>query len=100
MINTTKKFYIGETLEKKIERITEVGEPISEGAPIIYTEREEGVVPAYDIRTDKYDLAMEAMEQVSKKSIEKRKQAQNSLKGAGEVPAAKDGETIGGGEIV
>lgn len=97
MIDTTKKFYIGETLERKIERITLTGEPISEGAPVIYTEREEGVIPAYDIRTDKFELAMEAMEQVSRKSIEKRTMAQNSVKGMGEQPKAKDGETLGGG---
>lgn len=100
MIDTTKKFYIGETLERKIERITAVGEPISEGAPIIYTEREEGVIPAYDIRTDKFELAMEAMEQVSSNSIKNRNKTQDSLKGAGGALAVKDGETALAGEVV
>lgn len=51
----------GEYLEEKVRRITETGEPIEDSAPIIYTERKDGVIPAYDIRTDKWDIALEAM---------------------------------------
>ena len=32
-----------ETIEKKVKRIVENKEPISDGAPIIYTERNKGV---------------------------------------------------------
>ena len=42
----------GERLECKIERMTENNEPIGETAPLIYTPRKEGVIAAYDIRTD------------------------------------------------
>lgn len=55
----------GEYLEEKVRRITETGEPIEDSAPIIYTERKDGVIPAYDIRTDKWDIALEAMMQVN-----------------------------------
>ena len=39
----------GEYIEEKVRRITENGELIEDGAPIIYTERKDGVNPAYDI---------------------------------------------------
>ena len=35
----------GEYIEEKVRRITENGEPIEDGAPIIYTERKDGVNP-------------------------------------------------------
>jgi len=43
----------GEPIEKKIERIVSNDEPITDGAPNIYTERKDGVVSAYNIRTDR-----------------------------------------------
>ena len=36
----------GEYIEEKVRRITENNEPIEDGAPIIYTERKDGVNPA------------------------------------------------------
>ena len=54
----------GEYIEEKVRRITENGEPIEDGAPIIYTERKDGVNPAYNIRTDRWEIAQDAMEQV------------------------------------
>lgn len=55
----------GEFIEEKVRRITENGEPIEDSAPIIYTERKDGVNPAYDIRTDRWDIALEAMNTVN-----------------------------------
>lgn len=62
----------GESIEDKIERILSNGEPITDTAPIIYTPRNEGVKPEYDIRTDRFELAVEAMGHVSKSQIAKR----------------------------
>ena len=56
----------GETIEEKVQRVVENKEPIEDGAPIIYTERKDGVIPAYDIRADKWDIALNAMDQVNK----------------------------------
>lgn len=64
----------GETIETKIERIVENNEPISDGAPIIWTDRKDGVLPAYDIRTDRFDIAIDAMDTVSKTHIAKREE--------------------------
>ncbi len=55
----------GEPIEHKIERIMENKEPISDGAPSIFTERKDGVVSAYNIRTDRFEIACEAMDKVS-----------------------------------
>ena len=59
----------GETLEAKIERIVNNKEPIGQGndtAPIIYTERKEGVRASTNIRTDRFEIAVEAADKVAK----------------------------------
>lgn len=56
------KTYEGENIETKARRITENNEPITDGAPIIYTEKKDGVRPEFDIRTDKWALVQEKME--------------------------------------
>lgn len=55
----------GETLIKKCQRILDEGEPLTDGAPIIYTPKQEGVRPECNVRTDKWDIAMEAMDRVN-----------------------------------
>lgn len=62
----------GETIEQKVERIVNNNEPITDGAPIMYTERKEGVPAGHDIRTDRWDVAIDAMDKVSKTFIAKR----------------------------
>jgi len=62
----------GETLETKIERITTNKEPIKDGAPLIYTERKDGVQPGYNIRTDRFEIAVDAMDKVTKSNLAKR----------------------------
>lgn len=62
----------GEAIETKIARVTQNKEPITDGAPIIYTDRKEGVIAAYDIRTDRFQIAQDAMDNVNKAKIAKR----------------------------
>lgn len=59
----------GEIIEKKLQRIMDEKSPIDDSAPIIYTERKNGINPAHDVRTDRFDLALEAMEIETKKRI-------------------------------
>ena len=73
--------YIGETIEQKINRIVNNKEPITDGAPLIYTERKDGVQPDYNPRTDRWDHALDAMTTVSKTHQAKR---QNRLDAAKE----------------
>ena len=44
-IKTNNEYQEGESIENKVRRITENNEPITDGAPIIYTNREDGVLP-------------------------------------------------------
>lgn len=71
--------YEGETIECKIERIVNNNEPIKDGAPIIYTERKDGVRPEYDIRTDRFEIAVEAMDKVAQSKIAKREEFTKKL---------------------
>ena len=41
----------GEYIEDKVRRIVNNGEPITDNAPLIYTDRKDGVRAEYDIRT-------------------------------------------------
>ena len=72
-IKTNYEFQIGESIENKVRRITENNEPITDGAPIIYTNRDDGVLPAYNIRTDRWDIAQAAMEAVNQANLAKSK---------------------------
>lgn len=62
----------GETIEMKVMRITVNKEPIKDGAPEIFTERKDGVNSAYNIRTDRWEIAVDAMDKVNKSIIAKR----------------------------
>ena len=48
------------------------GEAIDDTAPLIYTERKDGVSPSHNIRTDRFELALEATDLISKTKIAKR----------------------------
>lgn len=69
--------YEGESIEEKVTRITENNEPITDGAPIVYTKRSDGVLPQYDVRTDKWDLAQEKMTVVAESKKNKIKEKMN-----------------------
>lgn len=62
----------GETIEQKIARITQNKEPIKDGAPLIYTERRDGVQAGYNIRTDRFEVAVDAMDKVAKSKVASR----------------------------
>lgn len=66
--------YTGERIEEKINRILNNKEPISDGAPIIYTARKDGVQPQYNVRTDRFEIAIDAMDKVAKSHIATREQ--------------------------
>ena len=66
------EIYEGETIETKVARITLTKEPITDTAPIIYTEKKDGVLPAYNIRTDRFDLAIDACDKIESARIYKK----------------------------
>lgn len=62
----------GETIEQKVERFMNNKEPITDGAPIIYQPRNEGVRPEFDIRTDRFEIALDATDNISRSKLAKR----------------------------
>lgn len=68
----------GEPIEAKIRRITENNEPITDGAPIVYTEKADGVVAGYNVRTDRFEIAIDAMDKVNASKIARSKVAPES----------------------
>jgi hypothetical protein len=83
----------GETIEQKIERVTTNKEPIKDGAPLIYTERKDGVQAGYNIKTDRFEIAVEAMDKVTKSNL-----AQREHKAKLEVVKDSGAESIQGTE--
>ena len=63
----------GESIEQKVAKLIENNEPITDGAPIIFTEKKDGVLPQYDIRTDKWNIAQSAMDLANASKIAKSK---------------------------
>lgn len=53
-----------ESMTQKLRKITETNQPIKEEMPTIYTEKKDGVMPAYDIRSDRFEIAREALEKI------------------------------------
>nr|WAE43717.1 MAG: hypothetical protein [Microviridae sp.] len=66
------KSYEGESIEKKMQRVINNREPIKDGAPRIYTERKNGVLPEHDIRTDRWEVAVGGMDAVNRDKVTKR----------------------------
>lgn len=67
----------GEPLCRKIERMISNKEPIESVSPIIYTPKKDGVIAAYNIRTDRWKIAQNAMNAANKSWIAKRQEAMN-----------------------
>lgn len=80
----------GEMLEQKIERIMQNKEPIKDGAPVIYTERKDGVIAAYNIKTDRFEIACDAMDKVSG-SIQARREERAKTSEPKVIPLDNDG---------
>lgn len=66
---------IGESIEEKMRRVTELGEPIDNAIPMVYTELKDGVMPEYDFRTDRWEIAQNAMDMVNKQNYAKAQAA-------------------------
>lgn len=63
--------YEAESQIQKLRRIVENKEPIKDEAPTIYTPKSKGVMPEYDIRTDRFEIAREALEKAGRAEAER-----------------------------
>ena len=85
-INDPNLAYQAEPREVKLRKILS-GESSSmeDGVfPTIYTEKKDGVLPEYDIRTDRFEIAIEAVDKINQ-SI-----ANQVAKSKGETEAVKN----------
>ena len=80
----------GETLIKKCQRILDEGEPLTDGAPMIYTPKQAGVRPEHNVRADKWDIAMKAMDRVNNYKL-----TEYLKEGTTEAPGKPDGQKGG-----
>ena len=60
----------GETIEMKVRRIVDNKEPITDGAPLIYGPKGE-IMAGHNIRTDRFEIAVDATDIISKANIAK-----------------------------
>ena len=81
----------GETLIEKIQRILDENEPSTDGAPMIYTPKQAGGREECNIRTDKWSIAIEAMDRVNNYKVN-----EYLKKGEAEAPKATESQTEGG----
>lgn len=81
--------YEGKPLEWILEEAITNNEPIESSSPEIFTDKKLGVMPEYDIRTDRFEIARETADYISKTSIAKR----DSLKESSEPIQATETES-------
>lgn len=85
-INNPDLTYQAEPREVKLRKIIS-GESSSmeDGVfPTIYTEKKDGVLPEYDIRTDRFEVAIDAIDKINKSAVSQ------VAKNKGETEAVKD----------
>lgn len=85
-INNPDLTYEAEPREVKLRKIIS-GESnnMEDGVfPTIYTEKKDGVLPEYDIRTDRFEVAIEAMDKINQSAVNQ------IAKNKGETEAVKD----------
>lgn len=87
-INNPDLTYQAEPREVKLRKIIS-GESnnMEDGVfPTIYTEKKDGVLPEYDIRTDRFEVALEAIDKINQSTasqIAKNKSETESVKDFG-----------------
>ena len=85
-INNPNLTYQAEPREVKLRKIIN-GEAnnMEDGVfPTIYTEKKDGVQPEFDIRTDRFEVAIDAMDKINQSA------ANQIAKSKGETEAVKD----------
>lgn len=85
-INNPDLTYQAEPREVKLRKIIS-GESsnMEDGVfPTIYTEKKDGVLPEYDIRTDRFEVAIDAIDKIN------QSMANQVAKSKGETEAVKD----------
>lgn len=77
----------GESIEEMLRRLTINKEPIPDNVPPIYTPMEEGVIGDYDIRKDRFDIAIQATDKFAASDA-----AKGAEKGQEEIQTDESGK--------
>lgn len=88
-INNPNLEYLAEPREVKLRKIIN-GEAnnMEDGVfPTIYTEKKDGVRPEYDIRTDRFEIAIDAIDKINQSA------ASQIAKSSGQTEASKNSGT-------
>ena len=67
----------GETIESKMARMMQQGADMKDVSELIFTERKDGVIPETDVRHDRWETAIEAVDLGSKAHLAKRDERHN-----------------------
>lgn len=91
--------YEAKTIEKTVAVMIENKEQIKADSPMVYTEKKDGVLPQYNIRADKWEIAQKAMDRVNKEKIAKGIAMETpEEKGKGTKETAMGGEQKSSGQ--
>lgn len=63
---------VGEPLMVKLSRAMNNGEPIEGGASLSQTERKDGVLPQFNIKTDRFEMALDSYDKIAKVHMAQR----------------------------
>ena len=77
----------GQSIEEKMRLVTSSNEPIENVAPLVYTEKKDGVLPQYDHRTDRFEQARMAKDRVSATYLAMKQKEAEVIKKAAEEGA-------------
>lgn len=67
------QLYQAKSIEREMEEIITQKKPIENAAPLMYTEKKDGVIEDFDIRTDKWEAMQRAATYVNEQKREYRK---------------------------
>lgn len=70
----------GMTIERTVELFMNNQTDIERQSPLIYTERKDGIMAGFDIRTDRFEIAIEAMDKSAKSMTAKRQSKMEVVK--------------------
>lgn len=64
--------YEGEAVERELEKLLDGENTLTSSGSSIYTKKADGVLPEYDIRTDRMEIAQDAMGKVNAARLDYR----------------------------
>ncbi|WP_036074725.1 hypothetical protein, partial [Lysinibacillus boronitolerans] len=65
--------YVGEDIHEKVNRLMTTDGAIEDdlNAQKVYTKRKDGVIDNYNVRADKWDMALDTLDQINRTKIAK-----------------------------